>query len=121
MRLDNEASPNFQRELKANNIELQLASPVSHLRNAAERSISTFKDHFIVGIWSTDLDFPMQNWDRLVEQAEITLNLLSPSRLNPKISEYSQLNGTFGYNRTPMTPPPGSRTLVHNKPHNGGT
>ena len=62
----------------------------------------------------------MQNWDRLVEQADITLNLLQPSRLKPKLSTNSQLNGTFDYNKTPM-PPPGPRTLVHDKPLNRGT
>ena len=62
----------------------------------------------------------MQNWDRLVEQAEITLNLLQTSRLNPKLSAYTQLNGTFDYNRTPMSPPV-TITLVHNKPQNRGT
>ena len=91
-----------------------------HLHNAAERSISTLKDNFLVGIYSTDPDFPMKNWDRLVEQAEITLNLLRLSRLNPKQSAYAQLNGTFEYNETPM-PPPGTITLVHDKPHNRGT
>ena len=76
MRLDNEASPTFQRELKAKNINFQLPPPLMHCHNAAERAIRTFKYHFIVGLCSTEPDFPMQNWDRLVEQAEITLNLL---------------------------------------------
>ena len=75
-----------------------------HLHNAAKQAISTFKDHFIAGLCSTDLDLPMKNWYCLVEQAEITLNLLRPSRLNPKLSAYAQLNGKFDYNRTPMHP-----------------
>ena len=104
----------------AKKIELQLAPPGMHRRNAADRAISTFKYHFIARICSTDPDFPVQNWYRLVEQAEITLNLLRPSRLNPKLSAYAQLNGTFDYNRTPMSPP-GTRILVHDKPHNRGT
>ena len=118
-RLDNEASTAFQRELKANNIDFQLPPPVMHLRNAAEQAISIFKDHFIADIFSADPDFPMQNWDCLVEQAEITLNLLRPSRLNPKILSYAHLNGTFEYNRTTI-PPPGTRNLVRDKPHNRG-
>ena len=91
-----------------------------HRRNAAERSISTFKGHFISGICSIDPDLPIQNWDLLVEQAEITLNLIRPSRLNPKLLAYAKLNGTFDYNRTTI-PPPVNRTLVHNKLHNRGT
>ena len=59
----------------------------------------------------------MQNWDLLLEQAETTLNLLRPSRLNPNLSAYAQLNGTFDYNRKSM-PPQGTITLVHKKPQN---
>ena len=61
----------------------------------------------------------MKNWDQLLEQAEITLNLQRPSRLNPSIPTYAQLNSEFGSSRTP-TAPPGIRTIVHDKPHNRG-
>ena len=61
-----------------------------------------------------------ENWDRLLEKADISLNLLRPSRLNPKFSAYSQLIGTFNYNITPMDPP-GTRILLHDKLHNRGT
>ena len=53
-----------------------------------------------------------ENWDCLLEQAYITLKLICPSRMNPKISLYTQLNVTFEYNRTPMALP-GTITLVH--------
>ena len=85
MILENEASPVFQREPKAKDVDFQLSSPVIHIHNAAEHAIITFKYHFIAGICSTEPDFPMQKWDLLLEQAEITLNLLLPSRLNPKL------------------------------------
>ena len=62
----------------------------------------------------------MQNWDYLLEQADIKLNLLLPLIINPNILAYAQLNGTFDYNRT-LTPPPGTTTLLQNKPHNRGT
>ena len=67
IRLYNKAFPAFQRELKANNIDLQLSPPpVMHLLNVVERAISTFKYHFTAQIFSTDPDFPRQNWDRLL-------------------------------------------------------
>ena len=66
-----------------------------HLRNAAERLIITFKDQFIVGIWSIYPDLPMQNLDRLLEQADIILNFIHLLRLKPKLSVFVQLNGTF--------------------------
>ena len=54
----------------------------------------------------------MQNWYHILEQVDTTIKLLRPSRINPNISEYAQMNGTFDYNRTP-TPPPDTRTIVH--------
>jgi hypothetical protein len=45
MRLDNEASQLLKSYLNENNITFQLVSPYSHLRNAAERAIRSFKDH----------------------------------------------------------------------------
>ena len=65
-RIDKEASPAFQREIKAKNIDLKITPPGMHRHNAAERAISTFKDYFIAGLCSTYPDLPMQNWDRLV-------------------------------------------------------
>ena len=89
--------------------------PHIHRRNSAERAIQTFKNHFIAGLASTDPNFPLSNWCRLLPQAELTLNLLRPSQLNPKLSAYAQLEGAFDFNRTPLAPP-GTRVIVHEKP-----
>ena len=120
MRLDNDASPSFQALLKEKCIDYQLAPPGMHRRNTVELASRTFKDHFIAGLCTMDPDLPMQIWDRLLEQAEITLKLLCPLRLNPRLSAYAQLNGGFYFNRIPMAPPV-TRTIVHEKPHNRGT
>ena len=69
MRLDNEASPTFQTLLKDKCIDYQLEPPGMHRRIAEERAIRTFKYHFITGLYVMDPDFPMQNWDRLLDQA----------------------------------------------------
>ena len=66
-----------------------------HRRNSEERDIINFKDHFIVGICATDPDFPMKNWDRLLKKLEITLNLLRPSILSPRLLAYAQLMGNY--------------------------
>ena len=58
------------------NIDFQLVPPGMHRRNAAERAIRTFKNHFIAGLCSVDKDLPLHLWDRLLPQAELTLNLL---------------------------------------------
>ena len=114
-RLDNECSVALKAFLRDEAIDFQLVPPGLHRRNAAERAIRTFKNHFIAGLCSVDKDFPLHLWDRLLPQAETTLNLLRGSRINPKLSAYAQLHGHFDYNRTPMAPP-GIRVLVHVKP-----
>ena len=53
-------------------------------------------------------------WEKLIPQAEITINLLQGSRINPKLSAYAQANGKFDYNRTPIAPP-GTRVIIHKK------
>ena len=113
--LDNKASTSLKDFLTTEHIEYQLVPPHIHRRNSAERAIQTFKNHFIAGLASTDPNFPLSNWCRLLPQAELTLNLLRPSRLNPKLSAYAQLEGTFDFNRTPLAPP-GTRVIVHEKP-----
>jgi hypothetical protein len=99
---------------QANDIQYQLVPPHIHRRNAAERAIRTWKNHFIAGLCSIDTDFPQHLWDRLTDQAQMTLNLLRPSRRNPHISAYTALEGTFDFNRTPMAPP-GTKVLIHEK------
>ena len=119
-RLDNEASKLLKDEMYQRDIDFQLAPPDIHRRNSAERAIRTFKNHFIAGLTSTDPDFPIHLWDRLIEQAALTLNLLRRSHINPRLSAYAQLNGQFDFNRTPLAPP-GTRVLFHQKAAKRGT
>ena len=114
-RLDNEASASLQQFLHQEGIEFQLVPPHVHRRNAAERAIRTFKNHFIAGLCSTDTAFPLHLWDKLLPQALITLNLLRSSRINPRLSAQAQVHGAFNYDSTPLGPP-GTKVLVHQKP-----
>jgi hypothetical protein len=52
---------------------------------------------------------------RLIRQAEITLNLLRASRINPCLSAYAQISGAFDYNATLLVPP-GIKCIIHEKP-----
>jgi hypothetical protein len=114
-RLDNEAPGPLQQFLRDAHVDFQLAPPHVHRRNAAERAIQTFKNHFVAGLSSTDEQFPLHLWDRLLPQALLTLNLLRTSRINPQLSAHAQLFGAFDFNRTPLAPP-GTRVLIHEKP-----
>jgi hypothetical protein len=105
--LDNEATDPLQDFLVASNIDFQLAPPQVHRRNAAERAIRTFKNHFIAGLCSTNPDFPLNLWDKLLPQRLVTLNLLRRSRINPQLSTQDHINGAFDSNCTPLVPPGG--------------
>jgi hypothetical protein len=74
--LDNEASAALKVFITDNDVDYQLVPPHCHRRNAAERAIRTFKEHFVTGLSSIDPAFPLHLWDRLLPQAEITLSLL---------------------------------------------
>jgi hypothetical protein len=105
-RLDNEASGTYYKGfLTAQHIEFQLTPAGMHQRNAAERAIQTWKNHFLAGLSSVNPRFPIRFWCQLLPQAELTLNLLRQSRLNPRLSAYAQLHGTFDFNKTPLAPP----------------
>ena len=73
-KLDNECSIALQTALASKKVSFQLAPPYIHRQNAAERAIRTFKEHFLAGLASLDPNFPMHLWDRLLEQATLTLN-----------------------------------------------
>ena len=66
-------------------VEYQLTPRGKHARNAAEKGIQIWKDHFLAGMATTNPKFPLSRWDKLVEQSNITLNLLRPSRVNPQL------------------------------------
>jgi hypothetical protein len=82
--LDNEASSAFKNFFTTHDVEYQLVPPHCHRRNASERAISTFKKHFVEGLESVDPDFTLHLWDRLLPQAEMTLNLLRTCRQHPQ-------------------------------------
>ena len=118
--MDNEASRELKNAIVKYKIRYQLTPPNIHRINAAERAIRTFKNHFIAGLATIDPDFPIREWDRLLPQAETTLNLLRTSRINPKLSAYAVISGNFDFSRTPMAPP-GTKVVVHDKANKRGS
>ena len=115
--LDNECSADLKHSMTKYDVDWQLATPHLHRANAAERAIRTFKNHFIAGLATTHQDFPISEWDRLLAQAEITLNLLRNARVNPNLSAYAYLFGPYDFSATPMAPP-GTLLAAHLKPSN---
>ena len=103
--MDNEASTEIKRSITQQNGTYQLVEPHNHRTLAAERAIQTYKDHLIAGLCSTDTKFPLNEWDRSIAQANLTLNLLRMSQVNNNLSAYAQLHGIYDYNKTPLAPP----------------
>ena len=112
--MDNEISAEMLNAMQENKVDYQLVPPHTHRRNLAERAIQTYKNHFKAGLATADPDFPLSEWDRLLEQANITINLLRASRANPKLSAYTFLFGNFDFTATPLAPP-GTKVVVHKK------
>ena len=113
--MDNEVSQDLKKSLLNYNVKYQLTPPNMYRINAAERAIRTFKNHFLAGLSTLDPSYPIAEWDRLIPQATITLNLLRNARANPKLSAYAYVYGQFDFNRTPMAPP-GTKIVIHDKP-----
>ena len=115
--MDNECPSDLKEAMKQYRIDFQLDPPQMHRRNAAERAIRTYKNHLIYGLLTTDPNFPIRKWDRLLSQYKITLNLLQHSRVNPVLSAYDYLFGPYDFNKSPMAPP-GTHVILHDKPCN---
>ena len=98
---------------------MQIIPPNLHRTNAAEKAIDIFKDHFISGLATVHPSFPLHLWYRLISLEVTTLNLMRPSRINPKLSAYEILNGVFDCNKNPIAPP-GCKVIVHEPPNKRG-
>ena len=118
--LDNECSAELKAALRKHKKQYELTPPNMHRRNAAERAIRTFKNHLMAGFATCDKAFPVAEWDRLLVQAELTLNLLRTSRINPNLSAHAYLFGNFDFNRTPLAPP-GTKVIIHKKSKDRGS
>ena len=84
--LDNECSNDLKLAILSTDVKFELVPPHQHRRNAAERAICIYKNHLLAGLATCDPDCPVEEWDRLLFQCELTLNLLRTSRINPKLS-----------------------------------
>ena len=81
--IDNKCPKALKRFPRANSIDFQLCPPNEHHNNQAEKSMNTWKCHFLTGISGVDPNFSLHLWCRLLHRATQTLNLLHRSRINP--------------------------------------
>jgi hypothetical protein len=118
--LDNKCSTKFKELIKFNKMKYQLIPPHDHRQNIAEKAIQVFKAHVISILCSPDKTFPLHLWNRLLEQAEHTLNMLRMSRMTPSVSAYAYLWGKQNYNANLFTPL-GCKVEAHVTPGNQET
>jgi hypothetical protein len=110
--LDNECSQELKDAFSKYNIDFQRVPPKEHRANAAERAIHTFKNHFISTLCTIDSNYPMSEWDRLLPQTILSLNLLRSSRIHPSLSAHASLFGQYDFNRVSIAPP-GTKIVAH--------
>ena len=112
LHLDNEVSAEVRDVLRGQGVSLQLCPPGSHRANTAERCIRTFKNHCVATLAAADPNFPLELWDQLLPQLELTVNLLRGSRSNPDVSAWNQVHGPFDFNAHPFAPP-GTKVVAY--------
>ena len=106
-RMDNEDSALLDEYCKNHDppIAIQHVPAHNHRGNKAERAIQTAKNHLISTFCVTDAKFPLYLFDKLIDQAELTLNLMRGSSFSPHVSAWQALNGSYNFSNTPIAPP----------------
>ena len=113
--LDNKAPEELKQAIRENKCRVELTPADMHRRNIAERGIQTFKGHFISVLAGVANNFPINQWDELLPQTVLTLNLLRQANVAPNISAWAYHHGSFDYNRMPLAPM-GCEVQFHVKP-----
>ena len=96
--LYNEISKAYKTYILATGMTFHLALPDNNRRNIAEKSIQTWKYHFIGVMSGTVTTFPMHILCQAIPQAERQLLLIQKSNVNPAISAYAYVYGLHYYN-----------------------
>ena len=73
---DNQAATPLKAYLKSEGCRWQFIEPHNHRVNTAERAIQTFKNLFVSGLCTTDIEWLLQLWNQMAQQVIIPLNIL---------------------------------------------
>jgi hypothetical protein len=119
-RFDNETSKELEEYYHASGIPIQYFPPSNHHANVAEKAIQTFKTHFIATIATCDPEFTIVDGDLLLDQAELTLNLLRFSTVEPTKSAWEHVHGPYDFDAHPFAPA-GCKVVMHERSEVRGT
>lgn len=100
--LDNVCIRELNQAITDNTMAYQLVLPHDHHRNAAEKAIQIFEDHFVAVLCGIDPDFPMRLWCALLPQATIQLNMMRPSATKQLVSAFEHIHVPHNYDKHPF-------------------
>ena len=63
--MDNEVSEDLKKYFEDSDIKFQMVPPYMHWRNAEERAVRNFRNHFIAVLCTVEPIFPFYLWDPL--------------------------------------------------------
>jgi hypothetical protein len=92
--LDNEAPEELKQAICDNKCRVELTPMDQHRQNAAKRAIQMFKGHLISVLAGVVNGFSINQWDKLLPQTILTLNLLRQANVAPNISTYAYHHGS---------------------------
>ena len=115
--MENKCSSGIKWGMKKYDTGFQVFPPNMHRWNASEQAIWTWKKLFISRLYTTNLDLPIIEWDHIIFQYLITLNILHNSRVNQGLLVYSYLWSLYNFNKSPVSPL-GTCMVFHDKPGN---
>ena len=76
----------YKKSIETNGTTWELVPVGMHRINAAEKTTQTFKGHFKSILCGVATYFPLNKWDTLLPQAELTCNILHQSNIAPNVS-----------------------------------
>jgi hypothetical protein len=74
--MDNECFKAIEAHIQSNHMDIYLIPPHNHRVNTTKRAIATFKEHFISALTTVNRNCPIQLWNDILPQVELTLNTL---------------------------------------------
>ena len=81
--IDNKYPKALKTIIRERTMKYQLVNIHKYHISTTERDITTFKNHCIASVCSTDKYLPIYLWDLLPEQTMVTLNLVQNNQINP--------------------------------------
>jgi len=101
---DNEISNAAKSYFAKVKVEQRQVEPYNHRANDAERHIQTVKRHVIATLAGRDSECPLENWDKAVQMAELTLSLLRKGTTEGQSAFHSYNGRPYDLSDNPIAP-----------------